>query len=408
MKNSYIACTAMLLGLTTLPVSSAEFVLTNSALNQDFGDWKMTSRSLGFNPDLPFSIEKKRLHGGKQFGVDVLVIDNGILEVTLIPTRGMGIFDVKMDGERILGWDSPVKEIVNPAFIELESRNGLGWLDGFNEMLVRCGYEWTGHPGVDDNGQLLSLHGRVQNTPASTVKVIIDDNPPHRIRVQGTVSERTFKKAELVTHTELSILPGSNSFSLHDKLTNMSDYDDEYQIIYHSNFGRPILENGAKFSAAVKEVSPFNNYAKAGLDSWQTYQGPTKGYDEMVFNLKPIGDDSGQSLAVLHNKKSDKGVALSYNVEQLPVLTLWKNTDTYKQGYVTGIEPGTSYAYNTKYQRPLGLVPTIRAGESKYFDLTYSVLRNQNEVKQALTEVAKIQQGQKVELISKPLVNLDN
>ncbi len=368
----------------------------------------MTSRSLGFNPDLPFSIEKKRLHGGKQFGVDVLVIDNGILEVTLIPTRGMGIFDVKMDGERILGWDSPVKEIVNPAFIELESRNGLGWLDGFNEMLVRCGYEWTGHPGVDDNGQLLSLHGRVQNTPASTVKVIIDDNPPHRIRVQGTVSERTFKKAELVTHTELSILPSSNSFSLHDKLTNMSDYDDEYQIIYHSNFGRPILEKGAKFSAAVKEVSPFNNYAKAGLDSWQTYQGPTKGYDEMVFNLKPIGDDSGQSLAVLHNKKSDKGVALSYNVEQLPVLTLWKNTDTYKQGYVTGIEPGTSYAYNTKYQRPLGLVPTIRAGESKYFDLTYSVLRNQNEVKQALTEVAKIQQGQKVELISKPLVNLDN
>ncbi|MHA2826254.1 aldose 1-epimerase family protein [Vibrio harveyi] len=408
MKNSYIACTAMLLGLTTLPVSSAEFVLTNSALNQDVGDWKMASRSLGFNPDLPFSIEKKRLHGGKQFGVDVLVIDNGILEVTLIPTRGMGIFDVKMDGERILGWDSPVKEIVNPAFIELESRNGLGWLDGFNEMLVRCGYEWTGHPGVDDNGQLLSLHGRVQNTPASTVKVIIDDNPPHRIRVQGTVSERTFKKAELVTHTELSILPGSNSFSLHDKLTNMSDYDDEYQIIYHSNFGRPILEKGAKFSAAVKEVSPFNNYAKAGLDSWQTYQGPTKSYDEMVFNLKPIGDDSGQSLAVLHNKKSDKGVALSYNVEQLPVLTLWKNTDTYKQGYVTGIEPGTSYAYNTKYQRPLGLVPTIRAGESKYFDLTYSVLRNQNEVKQALTEVAKIQQGQKVELISKPLVNLDN
>jgi hypothetical protein len=398
----------MLLGLTTLPVSSAEFVLTNSVLNQDVGGWKVTSRSLGFNPDLPFSIEKKRLHGGKQFGVDVLVIDNGILEVTLIPTRGMGIFDVKMDGERILGWDSPVKEIVNPAFIELESRTGLGWLDGFNEMLVRCGYEWTGHPGVDDNGQLLSLHGRVQNTPASTVKVIIDDNPPHRIRVQGTVSERTFKKAELVTHTELSILPGSNSFSLHDKLTNMSDYDDEYQIIYHSNFGRPILEKGAKFSAAVKEVSPFNNYAKAGLDSWQTYQGPTKSYDEMVFNLKPIGDDSGQSLAVLHNKKSDKGVALSYNVEQLPVLTLWKNTDTYKQGYVTGIEPGTSYAYNTKYQRPLGLVPTIRAGESKHFDLTYSVLRNQNEVKQALTEVAKIQQGQKVELISKPLVNLDN
>ncbi|MBF4307752.1 DUF4432 family protein, partial [Vibrio anguillarum] len=113
-----------------------------------------------------------RLHGGKQEGVDLIVINNGELEVTLVPTRGMGIFNVKKDGKRILGWDSPVKEIVNPAYIDLESRNGLGWLDGFNEMMVRCGYEWTGHPGLDDNGQLLSLHGRAQNTPSSTVKVI--------------------------------------------------------------------------------------------------------------------------------------------------------------------------------------------------------------------------------------------
>ena len=46
-------------------------------------------------------------------------------------------------------------------------------------MMVRCGYEWTGHPGVDDNGQLLSLHGRAQNTPAYTVKVIIDETAPN-------------------------------------------------------------------------------------------------------------------------------------------------------------------------------------------------------------------------------------
>ena len=37
--------------------------------------------------------------------------------------------------------------------MNLESRGGLGWLDGFNELVVRCGYEWTGHPGID-NGVL--------------------------------------------------------------------------------------------------------------------------------------------------------------------------------------------------------------------------------------------------------------
>ena len=60
----------------------------------------------------------------------------------------MGILDVKMDGVR-LGWNSPVKEVVHPSHIDLESRGGLGWLEGFNEWMVRCGLEFAGHPGTD-------------------------------------------------------------------------------------------------------------------------------------------------------------------------------------------------------------------------------------------------------------------
>ena len=154
---------------------------------------EVSSQSLGIKSKAKFSIEKKRLHGGKQEGVDVLLINNGVMQMTLVPTRGMGIYQVK-SGDLRLGWDSPVKEIVNPAFINLERMNGLGWLDGFNEMMVRCGYEWTGHPGVDDDGTLLSLHGRAQNTPASVVKVTIDEKAPYAIHIRGEVDERTFKK----------------------------------------------------------------------------------------------------------------------------------------------------------------------------------------------------------------------
>ncbi len=397
---------AALLLASPLFANSAEFTLTDATTGKDIGEWKITSQELGIKADKPFTVEKRALHGGKQAGVDILVINNGELEITLVPTRGMGIFNVKRNGKRILGWDSPVKEIVNPAYVDLESRNGLGWLDGFNEMMVRCGYEWTGHPGVDDNGQLLSLHGRLQNTPASTVKVIIDDKSPYTITVQGEVSEKTFKKTELVTQTSFSVVPGSNTFELHDTLTNKADYDDEYQIIYHSNFGTPILEKGAKIYATASEISPFNTYANKGLSDWQTYQGPTKDYDEMVYNLKPVADKNGQALVVLHNKAANKGVSVGYNIKQLPVLTIWKNTDTLQQGYVTGIEPGTSYAYNTKYQRPLGLVPTIKAGESKHFDLSYTVLRDNKEVKNGIKQIDAILSGKSVKQISTPIVDL--
>jgi hypothetical protein len=382
-----------------------EFVLTDSTAGTDVGNWKINSGELGIEAPAPFSIEKKRLHGGRQQGVDLLIVDNGVMQITVVPTRGMGIYEVK-SGDLRLGWESPVKEIINPAFIELESRNGLGWLDGFNEMLVRCGYEWTGHPGVDDDGFLKSLHGRVQNIPASHVSVAIDEEAPHAIHIKGRVNERTFKFCDFSTLLELTVVPGEAKFSLHDQLTNNADYEDEYQVIYHSNYGVPILEEGAVVSAPAEQISPFNDYARDGLEKWQTYLGPTRDFDEMVFNIKPYANADGHTLAALRNKAGDSGVAVGFNVTQLPVLTVWKNTDTRKQGYVTGIEPGTSYAYNTKYQRALGLVPRIQPGETKTFELTFTLLRSKAEIDEVLEEIAVIQGDRKTELCKEPLVQL--
>ncbi len=301
-----------------------------------------------------------------------------------------------------LGWDSPVKEVVNPAFINLESRNGLGWLEGFNEMMVRCGYEWTGHP-VTADGQIYTLHGKAGNTPVSQVEVEVADAAPHEIRIRGLIKESTFKKADLQTMTELRYVPGSNQFSLHDVLTNHADYPHDYQIIYHSNFGTPILEEGARFLAPAASVSPFNDYAKAGLNDWQTYAGPTKGFDEMVFNITPLADKDRQTLAAVVNKAGDKGASIQFDTRQLPVLTLWKNTDTLKQGYVTGIEPGTSYAYPVTIEREQKRVKQLEPGASTQFDLTYTLLHNQDQVKEVENRIAAIQGETKPDLVATPI-----
>ena len=78
-----------------------------------------------------WSVTREILRGGKQEGVELLTLDNGKLQISIIPARGMGIFDVRSADIR-LGWDSPVKEIVHPSYIDLDSRGGLGWLEGFN------------------------------------------------------------------------------------------------------------------------------------------------------------------------------------------------------------------------------------------------------------------------------------
>ncbi|ALE96987.1 MULTISPECIES: aldose 1-epimerase family protein [Serratia] len=399
MKKTWVM--AVFSALISGQVAAQSWVLTSAEDGVEKGNWKISSEALKVK-DKTFSIEQKVLHGGKQEGSKVVIIrsEDG-LTITLSPTRGMNLLRAEGFGAK-MGWDSPVKEVVNPAFINLESRNGLGWLEGFNEMMVRCGYEWTGHP-VTEGGQIYTLHGKAGNTPASLVEVEVADTAPYEIRIRGLIKESTFKKADLQTLTELRYVPGSNSFSLHDVLTNRADYPHDYQIIYHSNFGAPILENGARFLAPMASISPFNDYAKAGLKTWGTYAGPTKGFDEMVFNIKPLSDPNHQTLAALVNHAGDKGVAIQFDTRQLPVLTLWKNTDTLKQGYVTGIEPGTSYAYPVTIEREQKRVKQLQPGASAQFDLTYTLLHSKAQVADLERKIADIQGKVKIDENAAPI-----
>ena len=387
MKSSLFR--SILLALIPLSVQAHTFTLTDTTSNIERGNWQIDSTHLGIKSPV-FRIEQTILHGGRQEGSKLLTITSPSgLTIVLSPTRGMGLLRVTGDGVR-LGWDSPVKEVVNPSMMTLDSQNGLGWLEGFNEMLVRCGYAWTGHP-VTDKGILYTLHGRAENTPASTVTVTVEDHAPYRITVRGLIKEETFKKSHLQTWTELSYVPGTRAFAIHDILTNTGDYPQDYQIIYHSNFGPPLLEKGAHVIAAVKEISPFNRYAQKGLATWQSYPEPTSNFDEMVFNLVPYTDSLGKTEVALINKAGDRGVSIAFDTHQLPLLTLWKNTDTLHQGYVTGLEPGTNYAYPVTIERAQGRVRQIGVGKSLHFDLTYTLLNNATAVNQSQARIGAIQ-----------------
>lgn len=377
------------------------FTLTSAEHNIEVGNWKIDSTQLGIL-DTYFTIEQKVLHGGKQEGSKVIILTspNG-LTITLSPTRGMSIINVT-GKEMRFGWDSPVKEIVNPTFINLESRNGAGWLEGFNEMIVRCGIEWAGHPGVE-NGEMRTLHGKIGNTPASEVEIEISETAPYEIKIRGLLKESTFKKADLQTVAELRYTPDTHDFTIHDSLTNHADYPHDYQIMYHSNFSKPLLEKDAQFIAPIKEVSPFNEYAIKGLQDLPTYLGPTKDFDEMVFNIVPFTKADGSTIAALHNKDGSKGAAIEFNVKELPYITLWKNTDTEKQGYVTGIEPGTNYAYAASIEREQGRIRQVEPGKTIHFEVKYSALMNKQAVDTVKKAIADIQGNQKTNIIQTPI-----
>ncbi len=356
-----------------------------------------------------WSVKKLTLHGGKQEGVDVVIVNNGKLQFTVVPTRGMSVLEAKL-GDLRLGWNSPVKEVVHPRHINLQSRGGLGWLEGFNEWMVRCGLESNGHPGTDefinnvgDKATIeLTLHGKIGNIPASEVEVVVDKAPPYRIRVRGRVDERSFYGPKLELWTEISTEPGSSEFRITDTITNRGAPEQEFEMLYHSNYGWPLLEAGATFLAPVSRVVPFNDHAAKSVKTYATYEGPKAGFVEQVYCLYPLADAQGRTVIGLKNKAGDRAVSMAFSVKELPYVTLWKNTASEGEGYVTGLEPGTNFPNNRRIERKLGRVPKLAPGASWSGTIDFAIHVGAESVKGLSDRVGAIQGSQKPVIDDKP------
>jgi hypothetical protein len=373
--------------------------LTSVTGNLRVETWEVSATDIGSRAT-GWSVKKVTLHGGKQEDVDIIVVDNGRLSFTVCPTRGMGVLSAKM-GDVYLGWNSPVKEVVHPRLINLQSRGGLGWLEGFNEWMVRCGLENNGHPGVDrfinnvgDEATMdLSLHGKIANIPASEVEVVIDSEPPHRIRVRGRVDERMFYGPKLELQTEISTDPGSNSFQIADVIMNQGSDHQEFQILYHANYGPPLLEEGASFAGGVKRVTPFNSHAAKDVARYADFGGPQPGFIEQVYCIHPLADAEGNALIMLQNKARDKAVSMAFAVGELPYVALWKNTNAEGEGYVTGLEPGTGFPNNRRIERKLGRVPKLAPGATYGAKIDFTIHASADEVAGVAERISALQGG---------------
>jgi Domain of unknown function (DUF4432) len=369
-------------------------VLTDAARNVSVKEWRISSEDAGIAFDgARWSVSKRVLAGGRQEGVEVIEVDNGLLKFMVVPTRGFQLWTANV-GELRMGWDSPVTEIVHPQFVNLAERGGLGWLNGFGEWISRCGLESMGPPCKDGN-QTYTLHGRINYIPASYVQVQIESRPVPRIVLRGIVDESLMFGPQLRLTTEISTEIGQAALSFNDTVTNLSDAPQEMESLYHANFGPPLLGPGAEFVAPVKKVAPRDaRAAEGGMAGWNVYTGPHgPGYTEEVYLMELYADETGMTEALLKSANGTKGALVSFNVRQLPFMTLWKNEAPAKAGYVTGLEPGTSFPFPKPVERAAGRVPKLKGGEIYQTHVTFRALVSRREVEDAVTSINRLRRA---------------
>lgn len=347
------------------------------------------------------TIAKRTLRAGPSANVATVHVNNGRLSFEVLPTRGMGIWKAWIDGQAI-GWQSPVRGPVHPQFVPWNEPGGLGWLDGFDELLVRCGLESNGAPEFDDRGRVrYPLHGRIANRPAHRVD-IETDSELGEIRIIGEVDECRFLFHKLRLRTIVSTRLGETALRIRDEIINLSEMPGSAQMLYHVNFGPPLLDANARFLAPAATVAPRDPRAAEGIATWDRYAAPETGYAEQVYFLKLHADAAGSTQALLRNAAGTLGTTLHFNVQQLPCFTLWKNTSSLADGYVTGLEPATNYPNTRSFEEAQSRVVRLPPQGSYTIDLGMTLHADVQSVKAAEQAIQQIQAGRTPQIFERP------
>jgi galactose mutarotase-like enzyme len=341
----------------------------------------------GGNDELGF--EEIEFQDGRRKGVRIVRLVCGSKVVDVIPTRGMGLWQAR-HGETRFGFCSPVRGPVHPAWVPIAEPDGFGWLDGFDEMSVRCGLTSNGAPEFNQKNQLVHpLHGRIANLPAENVKATIDQEAK-AISISATIVESRFHFHRWQLETTISMQFSRPEIRIVDRITNCSDRTSTCQMLYHNNFGAPILEAGSTFRAPVSRLVPRNAHSAGGIADWDRFGPPETSYAEQVYFMELLGDEAGETLALLANADDSLGVLIGFRLPEMPCFTLWKNTVGRADGYAAGLEPGTNFPNPKSFEEANGRVVSLAPGAQCELCFSIGLLNTKALVQDAIDRVESL------------------
>jgi len=280
------------------------------------------------------------------------------LQFTVLPDRGMDISMASYKGKNLVYLTCNGE--THPSYFEPE---GIGWLRTFAAgLLTTCGLTYLGSP-CKDEGEHLGLHGRFSTIPAcrfSDLSGWEDDN--YHYRLKGTIEEGYIFGNKLRMEREISSICGQNVIHIQDSVTNFGSMPSPYTILYHINFGYPLLTEDTELLIDPSDTQPRDADALPGINEFRKFIKPQPQYREQVFFHTMKGDKNGNTSVTVINRKERISVKITFNTHQLPYVNQWKMMG-YGE-YVLGIEPSNVLCKSRNVLREENSLPMLQPGET--------------------------------------------
>ncbi len=320
-------------------------------------------------------VQESRLLGGRQDGVRIAHFRNGSgLEFTVVPDRGMDIASVRYKGHQISFLSGT--GITAPLYYD---SSGAEWLRTFFAgALTTCGITYFGPPQMD-NGKNLGLHGRISNTPAEDVAVTQEwTGSEYQLLIKGLLREVSAFGENLRLQRTIETHLGQKGFRITDRIQNKGFSVQPMMLLYHFNFGFPLLNPNSRIVGPIRKTAAGNSKAAESgeLDSFAAFPGPQDSYPERLFFHTLGADGRGRTfIAIISENGPDGGplgVVLRFDVDLLPHLIEWKLME--RQNYVVGLEPCTCLPLGRQVLREQDKLPLIQPHEEKVIVVDFEII----------------------------------
>jgi hypothetical protein len=239
-------------------------------------------------------------------------------------------------------------------------------------LLTTCGLRNVGSPCVVD-GEEFAQHGRIHNAPAENVSIDAEwDGDEYRISLKGSMREAVLYKENLHFTRKIETSLGSNTFKITDSIVNLALRDEYVCILYHFNYGYPVIDEGAKLILPPADIVNELHDGRPGRwdESLSLLDGPQQKAKSTLF----MRFDEEDIKVVIRNEKLEgfKGIYMKYKRSQLPCFTAWRN---FLQGdYVLGLEPANCHVEGRATERATGTLQVLQPGEQRDYHVEIGVL----------------------------------
>jgi len=280
----------------------------------------------------------------------VEAVTSGGLQADIMADTGMDIGLVRYNGKNVSflsknGYDSPA------SF----SAAGSEFLFTFpGGLLYTCGLRSTGAPNTDGD-EYHPMHGRIHSQPVTNlVTCVKDDN----LIIEGTLKESALFGHALKLRRRITLPVWGSKIIIEDIIENLTPYPEELAVLYHFNFGYPLLSESSKLLLPEnRRTTPRTDYAKTGLEKICEFNAPIDGEEEQVF-FHELKD----GWAKLENADIGIAMTLRWNLDNLPILAQWKSMTS--GDYALGLEPSNNFIMGRSAERDNGTLQVLDAFDS--------------------------------------------